>query len=90
MGKVSSKSVIKWRNNNYQKAEVLLSKADHATIKQWCRQNGYTIGSYIYEVVIKDMAERGIRLEGTATRDVEAIVNNVSRETQNNVTDSHK
>ena len=74
MGKVSSKSVIKWRNNNYQKAEVLLSKADHATIKQWCRQNGYTIGSYIYEVVIKDMAGRGIRLEGTATRDVSSII----------------
>lgn len=74
MGKVSSKSVIKWRNNNYQKAEVLLSKADHATIKQWCRQNGYTIGSYIYELVIKDMANKGIRLEGTATRDVPSII----------------
>lgn len=83
MGKVSSKSVIKWRNNNYQKTEVLLSKADHATIKQWCRQNGYTIGSYIYEVLIKDMANKGIRLEGTATRDVSSIIEGMEADKQN-------
>lgn len=82
MGKVSSKSVIKWRNNNYQKTEVLLSKADHATIKQWCRQNGYTIGSYIYEVLIKDMANKGIRLEGTATRDVSSIIEGMEADKQ--------
>lgn len=90
MSRPSNASITKWKDKTYKSTEVLMSIHDRDIIKQWCRQNGYTMSGYIYEVVIKDMARRGIRLEGTITRDVEAIVNNVSRETQNNVTDGHK
>ena len=64
----------RWNDKTYKSTEVLMSIHDRDIIKQWCRENGYTMSGYIYEVVIKDMAERGIRLEGTATRDVSSII----------------
>lgn len=65
-----------WNRKTYKSTEVLMSINDRDTIKQWCRQHGYTMSGYIYELVIKDMAARGIRLEGTATRNVDDIINN--------------
>lgn len=82
-----NQSSVRWKAKTYKKIEVMLSIVDHETVKQYCRRNHVTMANYLYELLIKDMANKGIRLEGTATRDVEAIVNNVSRETQNNVTD---
>lgn len=66
----------KCRGKSYKRTEVLISINDHATIKQYCNDNGISIGDYIYTTVIKDMAARGIRLEGTATRNVDDIINN--------------
>lgn len=76
MGKTSSAVISRWKDKTYKSTEVLMSINDRDIIKQWCRQNGYTMSGYLYELAIKDMASRGIRLEGTATRNVDDIINN--------------
>lgn len=68
----------RWNNNHYKKIEVNLSINDHATIKQFCRQNGLAMSGFIYDIIIKAMAERGIRLEGTATRNIDDIIDSNS------------
>ena len=68
------KSDKKWDNSHYKKVEVNFSINDHSTIKQYCMQNGLAMSGFIYDIIIKAMAERGIRLEGTATRDVSSII----------------
>ena len=78
MSRPSNASITKWKDKTYKSTEVLMSIHDRDIIKQWCRENGYTMSGYIYEVIIKDMASKCIRLEGTATRDVDAIVNDVT------------
>ena len=75
MSKTSAKVRNAWNGKTYKSTEVLMSINDRDIIKQWCRQHGYTMSGYIYELVIKDMAARGIRLEGTATRNVDDIIN---------------
>ena len=66
----------KCRDKSYKRTEILISINDHAIIKRYCDKNDISIGDYIYTTVIKDMAARGIRLEGTATRNVDDIINN--------------
>ena len=68
----------RWNDKTYKSTEVLMSIHDRDIIKQWCRQNGYTMSGYIYELVIKDMANKGIRLEGTATRNIDDIIDSNS------------
>lgn len=65
----------KCRDKSYKRTEVLISINDHTIIKRYCDENDISIGNYIYTTVIKDMAARGIRLEGTATRNVDDIIN---------------
>lgn len=76
MGKTSVRAVKKYVDNHYKSVEILLSINDHATIKQFCRQNGLAMSGFIYDIIIKAMAERGIRLEGTATRNIDNIIDN--------------
>lgn len=83
MGRTSNASIARWKDKTYKSTEVLMSINDRDIIKQWCRQHGYTMSGYIYELVIKDMAARGIRLEGTATRNVDDIINNDALSTAN-------
>lgn len=74
MSRPSNASIAKWKDKTYKSTEVLMSIHDRDIIKQWCRQNGYTVSGYIYELVIKDMASKGIRLEGTATRNIDDVL----------------
>ena len=76
MGYTSNAVKERYKNKTCKRTGILLSINDHATIKQYCNDNGISIGDYIYTTVIKDMAARGIRLEGTATRNVDDIINN--------------
>lgn len=69
-----NQSSVRWKAKTYKKIEVLLSIVDHETVKQYCRRNHVTMANYLYELLIKDMANKGIRLEGTATRDVSSII----------------
>ena len=78
MGKTSNRAVKKYENNHYKSVEVLLSINDHTTIKQFCKQNGLAMSGFIYDIIIKAMAERGIRLEGTATRNIDDIIDSNS------------
>lgn len=84
MGRVSYKAVKKYEAKTYRTTEVLLSIDDHAFIKQYCRQHGLTMSGYIYELIIKDMATKGIRLQGTATRNVGDIINSGEGDDDNN------
>ena len=36
------------------------------------------MSGFIYDIIIKAMAERGIRLEGTATRNIDDIIDSNS------------
>lgn len=65
-----------WDSKTYKTLAINLSIADHNTIKQICRQEHIALSDYAYTLIIKDMASRGIRLEGTATRNVDDIINN--------------
>lgn len=76
MSRNSYASTKRYQDKTYKSTEVLMSINDRDIIKQWCRQNGYTMSGYLYELAIKDMASRGILLEGTATRNVDDIINN--------------
>ena len=69
------KAIRNWNSNNYKTIEVNLSINDHATIKHFCKQNELAMSGFIYDIIIKAMAERGIRLEGTATRNIDDILN---------------
>lgn len=60
----------------YKRSEVMLSIHDNAIVKQCCKEDGISFNEHVYELIIKDMAARGIRLEGTATRNVDDIINN--------------
>ena len=84
MGRVSYKAVKKYEAKTYRTTEVLLSIDDHAFIKQYCRQHGLTMSGYIYELIIKDMAAKGIKLQGTATRNVDDIINSGEGDDDNN------
>lgn len=78
MANSTNQSSVRWKAKTYKKIEVLLSIVDHETVKQYCRRNHITMANYLYELLIKDMANNGIRLEGTATRNVDAIVNDMT------------
>lgn len=75
MGKTSAAAVKRYQAKTYKVVEVNLSINDHATLKAFCRMNGFNMSGFIYDILIKEMAARGIRLEGTATRNVDDIIN---------------
>lgn len=74
MANSTNQSSVRWKAKTYKKIEVLLSIVDHETVKQYCRRNNVTMANYLYKLLIKDMASKGIQLEGTATRDVSSII----------------
>lgn len=82
MANPTNQSSVRWKAKTYKKIEVLLSIVDHETVKQYCRRNHVTMANYLYELLIKDMANKGIRLEGTATRDVSSIIEGMEADKQ--------
>lgn len=68
------KATDRWNRKTYKTTEVHISIHDRDIIKQYCRQHGLSMSSYFYELAIKDMAAKGIKLQGTATRNVDDII----------------
>lgn len=64
-----------FRDRTYKPVNVMFSISDHTELKAWCKANGITMSDYIYRLVIKDMANNGILLEGTIARNVDDIIN---------------
>lgn len=74
----------KWNRKTYKELRVFVSISDSEILKQYCSRNGNTISNYFYELAIKDMATKGIKLQGTATRNVDDIISSGKSDNNNN------
>ena len=73
-----------YENSHYKHIDVMIAIDDHLAITQHCRENGLSMSGYVYELIIKDMAAKGVKLQGTTTRNVDDIISDTGGDNSNN------
>ena len=63
----SYESTKKYSDKTYNRINFLVSKDDKPIIKKYCDDNNISMNNYIYNLIINDLASKGIKLYGTIT-----------------------
>lgn len=61
------KQVKNYKNKSYKRVELNLSIDDFNVLKQYCADQNISMNNYVYNLIIADLAKKGIKLFGTVS-----------------------